>query len=357
MAYDKPTLSEQIEQMKVAMDVYLGESDVRLQHTYLNTIGTATSGAINGLYGFASYIEKQTYLDTADTENLERWGAIWGIPRTSAIKAEGDVVTFTGTPDFTVPIGTELKRSDDIRFVTTTLATLTAGTGTAEVEAVEAGATGNTTVGTILTLISPPIGVISKATVNGTAIVGGDDTGTDEELRTDIYDRIQTPPQGGNYADYSTWVLGADNVTRTWIYTHDTVPTTPIGNVHVLFMMDDKYGDGIPLAQDLIDVEAYVDVLRPVTVTDLTFAAPTTLEVDFTIEVSPNTAEVKANIQSALEDMVESESEPGGTLRLSRIQETISLAIGEDYHYLTVPSADVTTVDYELPIMGTITWV
>ena len=357
MAYDKPTLSEQIEQMKVAMDIYLGATDARLQHTYLNTIGTATAGAINGIYGYAEYIEKQTYPDTADTENLERWGAIWGVARTAAIKAEGETVTFAGSNGYTVPIGTELKRSDDVRFVTTTEATIVAGVGNAEVEAVEAGLNGNTAVAIELTLISPPIGITSKATVGGAGIVGGADEGTDDELRTDLFDRIQTPPQGGNYDDYNTWTRSADNVTRSWVYTHDTTPATPVGSVHILFMMDDKYVDGLPLAGDLTDVEAVVDELRPVTATNVTFAAPTTNVVDFTIQISPDTAEIRANVETELSDLILANGEPGGTLHLSRLQEAVSLATGEDYHYMTVPSADVTSGDYELPIMGTITWV
>jgi uncharacterized phage protein gp47/JayE len=357
MAYEKLTLSEQIEQMKTAIEVYLGETDVRLQHTYLNTIGTATAGAINGIYGYADYIAKQVFPDTADTENLERWAAIWGVSRTAGIRAEGDTITFEGSNGFTVPIGTELKRSDDVRFKTTTEATMVSGIGNAEVEAVNPVADGNTEAGVVLTLVSPPIGITSKATVGGAGIVGGDDQGTDEELRNDLFDRIQTPPQGGNYDDYITWTLSADNVTRCWVYTHDTTPATPVGSIYILFMMDEKYEDGLPLAQDLVDVKEHVDELRPVTVTSLDFAAPTTNEIDFTIEISPDTAEVRANVQAALEDLIITEGEPGGTLYLSRIQESISLAVGEDYHYLTTPNADVVSADYELPIMGTITWV
>ena len=78
--------------------------------------------------------------------------------------------------------------------------------------------------------------------------------------------------------------------------------------------------------------------------------------VDFTIQIGPDTAEVRANVQSALEDLILVEGEPAGTLYLSRLQEAVSLATGEDFHYMTVPSADVVSADYELPIMGTITW-
>jgi len=356
MAYDKPTLSEQISQMKTALEVYLGTSEARLQLSYLNTIGISTAGAINGLYGYADYIADQVFIDTADTENLERWAAIWGIARTPAIKAEGSTVNFVGSNGSFIAEGTELKRSDDVRFVTTADATIpVAGNIDVAVEASSAGVDGNTDAGIKLTLVSPPLGITSTATVGGLGILGGKDQGTDDELRLDIYDRIQTPPQGGAADDYVTWALEVDNVTRAWVYTPDTDPATPIGEIYILFMMDTKYEDGVPQQVDIDEVTAYINEKRPVTA-QFTVSAPSIQEVDFTLQIVPDTADTRATVENELNTFFTREAEPGGTLRLSRIQEAISLAVSEDYHYLTTPSNDVTSPDYTLSVLGTITW-
>jgi uncharacterized phage protein gp47/JayE len=356
MAYVKPTLSEQIAQMKTAFQVYLGTTEASLQFSYLNTIGISTAGAINGIYGYADYIAAQTFIDTADTENLERWAAIWGIIRTPAIKAEGAEVAFVGSNGAFIAEGTELKRSDDARFITTADGTVgVSGTIDLPVEAKIAGDLGNTEATIEFTLVSPPIGITSKATVGGLGILGGRDDGTDDELRLDIYDRIQTPPQGGAQDDYTTWALEVDNVTRAWTYTPDTTPATPIGQVFVLFMMDTKYVDGVPQQVDIDEVTAYINEKRPVTA-QFTVSAPAIQEVAFDIELVPDTPDTRATVTSELDTFFFREATPGGTLRLSRISEAISLAVGEDYHYLNTPSADVTSPDYTLSTLGTITW-
>ena len=57
-----------------------------------------------------------------------------------------------------------------------------------------------------------------------------------------------------------------------------------------------------------------------------------------------------------MEDLILRDGGPGETLYLSRIDEAISLATGEEKHRLDVPVADVTASTGQVHVLGTITF-
>ena len=100
------------------------------------------AGSAHELYGFIDWLSRQLIYDTAESEYLERWAAIWGITRKAAAAATG-TVTFTGTNGAIIPTGTVLTAWDGVAYATTAAATIATGTATAAITASVAGAAGN----------------------------------------------------------------------------------------------------------------------------------------------------------------------------------------------------------------------
>jgi uncharacterized phage protein gp47/JayE len=352
MPFEVPTLAELAEDARAELNRLPG-ADSRLRRSLLDVWARIVAAAVWGIYGFASWIAKQVFPDTAELENLERWAAIWGLQRIAATFAAGSV-TITGTNGTVVPTGTGLRRVDGVEYVTTANATISGGTATASVEAALGGEAGNAAAATVLTFIAPVSGAASTATVTGGGIIGGEDQESDTKLRARLLDLMQAPPHGGSEADYEAWALAAlAGLTRVWV-------TSPgIGLVSVLFVMDGGGGGGgiIPSSGQIATVQAYIDARRPVTA-DVTVAAPTTTAVAFTIDLgTDDTAEIRAAVQAELTDLFVREGSPGGTILLSHIREAISQATGETDHILTVPAANVVLGAGAIPVLGTVTWV
>jgi uncharacterized phage protein gp47/JayE len=321
-----------------------------LPETILSKLSFTWAGADQLINGFILDQAKQAIIDTAETEHLERWAAIWGITRKEADFAQGDVI-FTGVDTSTIPAGTSIKREDGVEFETDALGTISGGTATVAVTAVEAGSAGSTAASTILALTSPVSGIDSDATVDTGGITGGADQETDDALRARLLNRIQKPPQGGSANDFEQWTLSVSGVTRAFIFENHT----GIGNVGVTFVLDDDPVDIIPNAGKLQEVEDFIEPLRPITSNVIVFA-PVAVELDMTINITPNTSAVQAAITAELEDLMRRDGEPGATILLSRLNEAVSIAEGEEDHVIVTPSGDVAHAATELPVLGTITF-
>jgi uncharacterized phage protein gp47/JayE len=349
MPLSRPTLKDLVDRVVTDIESRLPGSDARLRRSNLAVLARVIAAAAHGLYGFLVNIARQVIIDTADGDYLERWAAIWGIARTVAVAAAGEV-SVTGTTGAVVPAGTELQRSDGARFVSTAEATLIAGAATLSVQASEPGAAGNTAAGSQLLLTTAIAGVASATVVLGDGLIGGADTESDDALRARLLFRIRRPPQGGAASDYEAWAKEVPGVTRVWVF--------PLylgaGTVGVFFVRDND-PDLIPDAGEVTAVADYIEPRRPVTAA-VTVLAPTPLPVDFTLQVIPDTAAVRAAVEAELEDLFRREASPGGTVLISRIREAISIAAGENDHVLTAPVANVAAGPGEMAVLGAITW-
>jgi uncharacterized phage protein gp47/JayE len=203
MPFSRPTLDQLINRTSADISSRLGIGPLLARST-LGVIGRVLAGAAHQLYGYLDWIARQVMPDTAELEHLERWASIWGIQRKAASFAVGNI-TFTGTNGTVIPTGTRLQRSDGAQFDTTADATVSAGTATAAVTAVLAGAAGNSAAGVGLTLVSPLAGVTSTASVAAGGLTAGADTESDDSLRARLLDRIRQAPHGGSRFDYTKW--------------------------------------------------------------------------------------------------------------------------------------------------------
>ena len=350
MAFSRPTLTELISRTVADMSSRVVNSvGSVLRRSLLGVIARVIAGASHQLHGHMDWISRQILPDTADDDQLDRHGNLWGVERKAADYAAGDV-DFIGTNGSVIPALTVLVRSDGVEYTTDAEVTISAGVATAAVTCSTAGTTGNTDAAATLSLQSPISGVNSTGTVASGGIIGGDDIETDDDYRARISDRIQQPPNGGSEDDYVTWAKEVAGVTRAWCY-----PSyLGAGTVGVTFTRDDDVSI-IPDSGEVAEVQDYIDAVRPVTA-DLTVFAPTPVSMNMTIAISPNTAAVQAAITAEVEDLLLREAEPGGTILLSHLREAVSIAAGEADHDMTIPSADVTHAAGQLAVLGTITF-
>lgn len=349
MSFSRPTLRTLIDRTIADINARLPDADARLAFSNLNVLAYVSAGSAHGLYGFIDWLSRQIIIDTAEVEFLDRWAGIWGVTRKAAAPATGNV-TFTGTTGSSIAIGTLAQRADGVQYQTTALGTIASGSATVAMVAVDGGAASNAVAGVALSLVTPVSGVDGNAVVASGDLTGGADAETDSLLRDRLLARIQQPPHGGADYDYEAWALEVAGVTRAWVYPNEM----GIGTVVVRFVRDAD-ASIIPDAGEVATVQAYIDPLRPVTAA-VTVAAPVAVALNFTIQLTPNTAAVQTAVQAELADLIRRESEPGGTILLSHIREAISLAAGETNSIVTVPAADVTHTTGQMAVLGVITW-
>lgn len=349
MSFTRPDLPTLINRAEADIETRLPGADARLRRSNLNVLARVHSGAAHGLYGYLEWISRQVIIDTADGDMLERHASIWGVERKAASPAVGNI-TVTGSNGSIVPADSTLARSDGAQYTTDAEVTITSGTVTIAVTAVEGGQAGNAAAASSLSFDTPIAGVSATATVDAGGLTGGADIETDDDLRARLLARIQAPPHGGALHDYVAWALEVAGVTRAWVYPAEL----GLGTVTVRFVRDDD-ASPIPDAGEIAAVQAYIDSVRPVTAA-VTVVAPVAVPLNFTIDIVPDTAAIRAAIEAELRDLLRRESAPGATILLSHIREAISLATGENDHVLTAPAANVAHAVGEMATFGAITW-
>lgn len=350
MTFIRPTLSTLIERGRADIDSRLPGADSKLPASVLDVLARAHAGAANGLYGYLDWLGRQILPDTADEELLGRHAAIWGLTRKAAVGATG-TVALTGAQGTAVPIGTALIRDDDVEFRTTAAVTLGLGNTSVAVEEAVGGTAGNTAIATVLRFVAPIAGVNSGATVEAPGLDGGAPEEDDEALRTRLLTRIRTPPNGGARGDYERWALEVAEVTRAWVFPG----WMGIGTVGVTFVLDGRE-DILPTEDDIALVETHIGALRPVTANVVVFA-PEPFPIDVRIKLVPDTADTRAAVLAELADFFARDAQPGGTIFLSRLREAVSIAAGETWHDLELPSLNIEAAPGSLPVLGEVEWV
>lgn len=269
-------------------DAYVGDdSDFAVR-------ANASGAAIEGLYQHQQWIVRQIFADTADADILEsKHCNPRGIYRKAAAQATG-TIRFSGVAGSAVPIGTEAKAANGVSFVTTALGTVGMG-GTVDVaaRASVAGASGNQLAAAALTLTAAPAGVQSQASI--VAMTGGTDIETDAALLARYLFDLRLPPMGGAEHDYYKWAMEVPGVTDAYVFTQRRF----INGVDVVI----ETSGGLPSAQLIADVLAYIDTQRPPCV-NLLVMAPTLVTVDITAVLTLSgitLAEATTRINSVLQ--------------------------------------------------------
>lgn len=351
MPFARPTLTELID--RVITDIssrVTGVDSAVLRRSLLGIVGQSEAGAVHMLYGYLDWIAKQSIIDTAEKEYLERWAAIWKVIRKTADFAAGSIA-LSGTAGALILDGTIVQRQDGVQYKVLGDASFSGGPLVVPILALLAGESGNFGSDLPVFLLSPIAGVQSTATTI-TKIEGGLDVEPDERLLARLLARIQQPPHGGAKSDYELWALEVTGVTRVWVYPLQM----GAGTVTVLFVCDEDVSI-IPSPAKVAEVQAYIDAptRRPVTA-EVFVAAPIADPLDMNIKLSPNTSAVQNAVRAELADLMDRDSEPGGPILISRLREAVSLAAGEGNNQIVTPTVDVTHATGHMATLGTLTF-
>jgi uncharacterized phage protein gp47/JayE len=335
-----PTPEDLRDQWNAEIIAQFPDAQPLLEMSFFRILGKAVALLVHGLYIFAGKIANQIFVSTSSVEFLDRHASEYGVPRLEATAAQGDIQV-SGMIGSTVNTGDKLKSTNGVFYSVDLGVTLVATTAIISVTADSFGSQTNQDSGAILTFVSPPSGINSQATVQAGTLLGGADREGDEALRERVLFRKRNPIQCGAPSDYIQWALQVPDVTRAYVYPKEN----GLGTVVVRFMMDDKYTDGIPLAGDVANVQAYIETLMPAQVA-LTVEAPVAVALLYDITLSPNTPDVQEAVEQELADLHARDAVPAdgvstGGILVSRIRQAVSNAAGENDNTVNLPAADV----------------
>jgi uncharacterized phage protein gp47/JayE len=349
MSFQRPDLETLVQRVQNDFVRHLSLKTPILRRSMVWVFSRVIAGAVHALHGHLVWLAKQMFPDISDVDYLERQAALYGIARQAATFATGPI-RFTGTNGTVVPSGTLIQRADGQQYRTTAAGTISSGVATVQAVALTAGAAGNAAANDAVTLVSPISGVATAALVWTGGIVNGLDAESDASVRGRLLQRLREPPLGGAEGDYERWALEVPGITRAWVYPQELGPGTVTVRV-----VNDNADPIIPNLAKLDEVAAYIEARRPVTA-QVTVVAPVATAINFTIDLSPDTADVRAAVIAELQDLLRRDAVPSGTILLSRIREAVSVAAGESDNTVTVPNANVVSATGHIAVMGTVTW-
>jgi len=337
-----------------------------LRRSTLKVLARVQAGANHLLYGYIAYLGDQLFISKADEYGLVSHGAEWGIDRKASVTATG-TCTATGTDGTVIPAGTELTSADGQVYTVDSEVTVASSTATLSLTAEVAGLDGNQDASTVLTFVSPIVGVDDTATADSTdGIESGSDEEEVEEWRIRLLERKRQPPHGGAAHDYENWALEVAGVTRAWSF-----PLYfGIGTVGLAFVRDDD-ASVIPSSAEMETVYDYV-ISHEDSVTGKTIGIPVTAEpgfflvgyndsqtfstvaIDMTIGIYPNTSTVQTSINSKIDDVLRELGGPGETVYISDVYYILGGAAGIERLRITLPATDITATQQQVHIRGAI---
>jgi uncharacterized phage protein gp47/JayE len=341
--------------------------DGLLRNAVLRVLAWVMAGLAYSVYGYIDWVARQSVPFTATDEYLHAWAALVGIYQKDATPASG-YAQFTGATALVLPAGAGCTRQDGTPYTTTADGTIDAtGVMVVPITAAVMGAGTNADAGVAIAIDSPIPGINSGG-VTVTALTGGADQETQDELRTRMLFRYAQPPQGGAASDYIDWALEVPGCSRAFVEPQGYGPGTVI--VFPMFDEANSAHGGFPQGTDGAASEetraptasgdqlAVADHIWPVQpVTALVFvAAPVPFPIDVHLEsLDPATAETQAAIVASLHDAFLVLGDVAGTIYPSQLYQAISQTVGVNHFTMLQPAELVTAGPGQLPVMGILT--
>lgn len=164
------------------------------------------AGEVYSALATLEYLKGQLSLATASGDSLTALAAAYGLTRKPAQKAQG-ILRFSVSEDqwysLIIPQGSVCTTADGaVNFVTTQEAVLAVGSHYVLVPATaeQAGRAGNACAGTVVVLVSQPVGI--EQVTNLEPFSGGAEEESDEHLRSRLLKLLRDPPHSVNAAFY-----------------------------------------------------------------------------------------------------------------------------------------------------------
>lgn len=377
MPFNRPTLSELRQRNLSYIQSELKTGGNLLRFSNIGVISDADAGMAHLHYGYLDYIALQSTPYNATDEYLAAWAALKDVFRKPANPATCPIVEFSGTTGRVIAAGSLLNRADGYQYRLDHGVTIgVGGTATVSITAVlpsvlddssGGGVAGNADAGTSLTLDVAIDGVMSVATAI-VKISGGADIESEDAFRSRMLLAYQNTPQGGNDTDYRGWALAVPGVTRCWVKRR----LQGVGTVGIYIMCDSNDSGGFPIGTDGISqfeewgavkatgdqgrVADHIYPLQPIIAT-IYVCAPVAAPVNFVISgISTADSETTTAINTAIDEVFFTESEPGGKILLSSLLLAIGDVTGTSGFILDSPTTNIQLETGQLPIRGTVTY-
>lgn len=321
MPWTKPTLQEMRDRFRGDMITWTNTGDAVLRRSVENAFSYAVPGLTNGQQGYLDWIGRQAIpSEDSDLDSLLRWANdLLTPPQVVATPAKGSVI-FTGTTG-TINAGTEVTNRDGAAFTTDSNYTLSGGTITGAVTAVEAGAFGNTLAGASVFIGTPVTGFDPEALVETAGLTGGADDEDALGVLNRLRVRLSSAPRGGASGDYIAWALEISSVDRAYEFPQD--PTIGWAKVVVV----DDTGGTAPIAGSVtIDsAQANIDLKRPKMMGGCTVIAANGTSLSLTwINMVPapgdSAADGEAAIAANVDAYILTQTTPGVAVNVNEIE-------------------------------------
>lgn len=227
------TTKQLFDEIKASIEAALNVTIPLIGPAFLLAFSAVQAAKLRIYYLAISFLQKNTFVDTADPEaiggTLERWGrAVLGRSPFAALPAKYDV-EITGDIGFTIPASTTFKSNDDSLnrgklFILDVAVTLTTTPETITIRALEGGTDSALDIGDFLTATSP------LALANDVvSVLAENEAPTDaediEDYREKALESFRLEPQGGAGVDYRLWSFDAVGVANVYPYAKTGFPS------------------------------------------------------------------------------------------------------------------------------------
>ena len=308
------------------------------------------------------WLGRQILPDRAREAQLTRWARMLLMDtRDAGAKASG-YVYFPATGVVALPVGARVRDNLGHRYEVTLSTGPYSNAVHVPVQALEIGADQNLPEGEPVYLLDAVAGVDAEGEVapnpfdggSPSEFSGGRDRETVSQFRGRVLSRLARQPRGGAPGDYVALALEG-GAGLAW----EAVERSGAGTVDVYvakFDLGTYRGTSAPGAEELEAIREYVIEHAPITI-DVNVTVPGGNLVVVEAEITPDTAEVREQVENELRALFFREIEEGGTIPLSRISEAIQLAEGLTSHVLTAPVTAPSAIDGNVLYLSTVNFV
>lgn len=332
-----------------------------VRRTLVGVFSDAIAGQLYLAYTYSDNQFAESHPLDATGERLDQWGQMIQLPRAFATFAQINI-TGAGTAGSVVPMGSELRTSDNKLYTTMDDATVDAmGVFMVTVIARNLGANQNLAQGETLNFTTALSGVENRVEVSELA-VSGTDSENDIEYRERIVQFFRRATwRAGGIDDYIAVALADQNVRYAWVAKEYNGIANQVG----VFCL--KENNQLLTNEELNEVNDSLRRAAPVTARPFALS-PTIEDVPFTISMRENNAAVQAEVRNNLNDLFARSRAPKGTVNsdgsantgivyISQVREAISLATGEEDNIVEMPTANIAPMaQYGILSLGEITF-
>ena len=282
---------------------------------------------------------------TADISNLTD-----GASTSGAVVTVVDELTFTFTAPNVTTTGDVLDVSAQYSFIG----------GVVDVESVEEGSDKNLASGSILTLVTPIVGVNESAFVTLDGVRGGVDEETEDSLKARLLEKRANPVANFNEGAVIQLAKSVPSVDKVFV-----LPITPFPGAATIYFFVKDTVNRIPSASQVTQVKNAILSQIPITTDpdNIFVSAPNTVSVSHVIDsLAPNTQTMKDAIGVNLNAFYIDQISIGQDITLDQIklviQDTQDPVTGDfpTFFTLTTPSSLVIIASDEIAIYGGVTF-